>query len=507
MKLMLDDRAIVACSSSTSSNAAIGMIRLSGFHSLEVFEKRFNVPVAKIKPRYAHLVTIYSRAGEKLDEGIVVYFPAPKSYTGENILEITVHGGQLNINKILHSFTDSGDFRLASAGEFTWRALKNKKLSLTQIEGLDLFLHATSEAALVQGLDTLHGQLHREYLALHTAYLKFKTAIELLIDFSDDFGEENAVQNLQRSFSVLAVQVEALYARTKGNINALLLPEIVIVGRTNAGKSSLFNSLCRTNRAIVSEIPGTTRDYITESICIEGTHYHLVDTAGARKSRNLIEKEGIRRAKERLATSFYTILVVNPFQNDVPLPDFPKDFIFDALVFTHADIKGFSERVASLKKCPSAREIFKISLMPQGCDFSGSIEPKSQAGSIEPKSQAGSIEPRSQAGSIEPRSQAGSIEPDLAVPMTVVDQITRDISGKYKDEAQKNPILIHRHQDLLRQADERIKEIQGLMASPTDAGILSAESGVLGGVIEELIGIITPEDVLKTIFENFCIGK
>jgi len=199
MNFYTDESPIIACSTGTSSNTAIAVIRLSGFKDLLALQPFFSFNLSKTKKRVSHLTNIQSE-NQILDNGLLVFFPEGESYTGENVLELSVHGNQLNIDRLLNLFIQNAGFRAAGAGEFTYRALKNKKLSLSQVEGLDMLLNASSNLMLSQGLDILQGELHAQYLALYDAFLKLKAAVELSIDFSEDVGEEESQKLFQNSF-------------------------------------------------------------------------------------------------------------------------------------------------------------------------------------------------------------------------------------------------------------------------------------------------------------------
>ena len=164
--------------------------------------------------------------GEKQDEVNLTYFKGPKSYNGENILELSVHGNILNIETIIKGFIEKGNCRLAKNGEFTYRALKNKKLTLSQVEGLDLLINAQSSMAFHQGLGILNGELKKNYLELREVFLKFKASIEINIDFSEDVGEEIARSNLKGTFGYFKKVLCALYDRTQIDSSSLREPSI-----------------------------------------------------------------------------------------------------------------------------------------------------------------------------------------------------------------------------------------------------------------------------------------
>ncbi len=192
MKFLYSDDPIIACSTCSHAHAAMAVIRISGFKSLSQFEEFLpKLKSGPIEPRrvyYAKLVL----QGQIIDDLCFTYFEGPKSYNGENILELSIHGNTLNVERILGLFVSHGGCRLAHPGEFTYRALKNKKLTLSQVEGLDLFLNANSGYALDQGLSLLSGNLQQVYQELYDLFLVHKSSLELSIDFSEDIGEEAA---------------------------------------------------------------------------------------------------------------------------------------------------------------------------------------------------------------------------------------------------------------------------------------------------------------------------
>lgn len=227
---------IIACSTGSGHNTAIAVIRLSGFNFINDLQATFSVSLKKIRPRYVTRTKIL-RGNKVLDDALITYFPAPSSFTGENILELSVHGNQLLVMEILDTFCKYHGFRHAVPGEFSYRAYKNKKLTLNQIEGLDLLLNACSNFSKSQGLKILNGEIHEKFLELRTAYIELKSAVELKIDFSEDVGEEEADRLFFERNKKLKDLIEELYARTQGNNSNLLNPSVILIGKTNAGKA------------------------------------------------------------------------------------------------------------------------------------------------------------------------------------------------------------------------------------------------------------------------------
>jgi len=591
MNFYTDDKTIIACSTGTQSNTAIAVLRLSGFKNLIDLQKFFSFDLSKTINRKSHLTNIIFE-DKVYDNGLLVFFPEGGSYTGENVLELSIHGNQLNIQRILELFVKHGDCRSAAPGEFTYRALKNKKLSLSQVEGLDMLLNANSSLMLSQGLDILQGDLHAQYLALYDAYLKLKAAIEISIDFSEDVGVEETQKLFQDSFAKFFKLISSLKTRTEGNISSLLSPEIVLVGQTNAGKSSLFNILLKHDRSIVSNIAGTTRDYVSEVIHIDGTNFKLVDTAGIRESTDVIENIGIDRAMNILSRSFYKILIVNPYETNAQYLAKFTDVDFDFLVVSHSDKSDFESRVSTVdfskiktkyiakanfnsleggsiepltisgpmgpllvngsigpgEKSGGPIEPNLKNLGPIEPDFekTGPIEPVGKSispmknakessvdsknssqvlksGSIEPSSKNdGPIEPKieknslnSESGPIGPKdgsiSNLGPIGPKnekISGPTGPIEPFLKShIIKKFDISTANNPILLERHRDVINKIYSKSIEFSNNINEIDDVAILSSEVNILGHSLTELIGIVSPDDVLNSIFANFCIGK
>lgn len=485
MKFLYDDKPIIACSTGTTTNTAIAVIRLSGFEELFTLQKFFSFDLAKIKPRYSHITNIKSDTSV-IDNCLLVFFPKHASFTGENVLELSVHGNQLNVQNIINFFLKDSIFRAAFPGEFSYRALKNNKLTLSQVEGLDLLLNASSNLMLSQGLDILQGDLHSQYLSLHNSFLKLKAALELTIDFSEDVGEDESRALFEKNFSDFQKKISSLYARTQGNVSSLLNPDIVLFGQTNAGKSSLFNLLLKHDRSIVSNIAGTTRDYVSENIFIDGTNYNLIDTAGVRESNDPIEQIGISRAMLKVEKSFYKILLINPLEFNLNALDALSSHHFDLIIFTHASSENFTQKLTTLNLCSVTSDFAFYA------DFlTGSIGPLNSLGPMGPQI----------------KFDAGSIGPDFFKGGSIEPLVKKFISSKFTSFSSKSPILLERHRDCINKIYSQSTSFDNNIKSLADVAIVSSEINLIGNSLSELIGIVTADDVLNSIFANFCIGK
>ena len=519
---------IIACSTGDIGNTAIAVIRLSGDNFLDRINDLFDINLLEIKPRYAYFCTMSWR-DSVIDELVLTFYKNPHSYNGEDVLELSVHGNQINIRRIIDIFCDFKKFRRAKPGEFTYRALQNNKLSLSQVEGLDLLLNANSIFSLDQGFSLLSGSLQESFRSLHDSYLKHRSCVEFGFDFLEDIGEKQHEFLFKESLNQLKNDIYKLHNKVSNQKHNLIKPEITLFGPPNSGKSTLFNILLDSNRALVSNTAGTTRDYLSEDIFINGNFFSLVDTAGLRVSDDAIESAGVEVAKKIISTSFYRILVINPFEFDSEYFASFADFTFDLLIFTHMDITGFEQAyencladIAAVRQGKSGpiepsksgpMEPSKSGPMepsksgPMEPSKSGPIEP-SKSGPIEP-SKSGPIEP-SKSGPIEP-SKFGPIEPIICSLVSLSDsqknKILNDISLKFSKLLDFDPILIERHSDTINEIYLNFCNYHNIVKDENDMAIIASELSIVGHCISELIGIISPDDVLHNIFDNFCIGK
>ena len=484
MKFYADNSAIIACSTGILTNSAIGIIRISGVNFLEDINKFFNVNLVLIESRFATFCKLHFN-NKVYDEVVLTLFRGPNSYNGEDILEIGVHGNQINIQSIIHLITNNSSVRLAHPGEFSFRAYKNKKMNLSQVEGLDLLLNASSIFELEQGQSLISGNLRDSFKNLLDNFLSHKSSVELGFDFLEDMGEEQFKTEFSTSLALLEKNIDFIYNKIKNNNFKIIQPEVCLYGLPNSGKSSLFNRILKDDRALVSDIAGTTRDYINESFFINESVFKLVDTAGIRDTSDFLEGAGINKALEITKNSFYKILVVNPFNFKKEYFAKTREVLFDLIVFTHIDIEGFAEKSTEV------------------IDFIRKV-----AGPIDSTS-SGPIEPTS-SGPIEPTS-SGSIEP-LFVNLIVEDvdfihKLNSLIHAKYMKLIDTDPILIERHVASIRSIHTAFHQYLTVVNNESDMGIISSELNIVGHCISELVGIISPDDILNNIFDNFCIGK
>lgn len=278
--------------------SGVAIIRISGSNALDVLNI---LDVARLEPRVATLGNILdTETGDFVDQGLFIFFPGPNSFTGEDIIELQVHGSEAIISKTLEILKGIDNFRLAEAGEFTRRALFNEKLDLVQIEALNILLGAKSWKEVFVSQKVLRGALSKKVEHWRLQLLDCLADIEAVLDFGDESDSPDSVTfTTVLSVEALSSEISAEIQSLKKNRAIFSGFEIALIGAPNSGKSSLVNALVGRNVSIVSDISGTTRDVIEAEIEIDGIRVRFLDLAGLSKTNDEIEKIGIERAYER----------------------------------------------------------------------------------------------------------------------------------------------------------------------------------------------------------------
>lgn len=296
---MLKDQTIAAIATSTAIGG-IGIVRLSGSESLKIVEAM--TTLKDLKPRHAYFSKFLGKEGEVIDEGVVLYYKGPNSFTGEDVIELQGHGGIVVLNRVLSRTLELGAI-MARRGEFSERAFINGKLDLVQAEAIHDLIVSQSEAQAKAAMNSLTGNFSKKINALLESLIMMRVYIEAAIDFSEEDIDFISDGNVVKGLNELNDQVTALL-KSAGNGKVLTDGlKVVIAGKPNAGKSSLLNALSGEETAIVTDIEGTTRDVLRERIIIEGVPLYIIDTAGLRETSDAIEAEGIKRAKREMANA------------------------------------------------------------------------------------------------------------------------------------------------------------------------------------------------------------
>ena len=305
----MDKDTIVALATPQGSGG-IGIIRLSGNKSKSIAEKITNNP--NLKPRYAQLIQFNNNSLQ--DNAILIYFVAPNSYTGEDVVEFQCHGGRYVTDKVIDLCLNNGA-RLANPGEFTKRAFENGKISLEQAEGIIDIINAETESEAKAGFSLLNGELFKKVDNMQSLLTSKLAEIEVTLDYPEHDIEYETKESIKKSLLSIKQELEKLINTEqtgriiKDGIN------VAILGRPNVGKSSILNKLLGYDRAIVTDVAGTTRDTISESIIYKGIKINLIDTAGIRESQDIVEKIGIDKSIQTIDSADIILLILDNSQD------------------------------------------------------------------------------------------------------------------------------------------------------------------------------------------------
>ncbi|HET7662650.1 MAG TPA: tRNA uridine-5-carboxymethylaminomethyl(34) synthesis GTPase MnmE [Rhodanobacteraceae bacterium] len=306
------DSDTIAAIATAPGAAGVGVVRVSGARADTIARTLLG---REPWPRHAHFAHIHDAAGEVIDHGLLLYFPAPHSYTGEHVLELQLHGSAVVLDQVLRRVCALGA-RLARPGEFSERAFLNGKLDLAQAEAVADLIAARSESAARAALRSLQGRFSRRVEALLDALTLLRVHIEAAIDFPEEEIDFLADPVIGTRLETLQRDLDTLLGEARRGLRLADGLSVVIVGRPNVGKSSLLNALAGDERAIVTAVAGTTRDALREMLDIDGVSLELIDTAGLRETGDEVEREGVRRARAHLERADLALLVTEAGQAD-----------------------------------------------------------------------------------------------------------------------------------------------------------------------------------------------
>ncbi len=300
----------IAAIATPPGEGGVAIIRISGDQALDVAARLFSGPVHRYASHTAHAGQVRNRQGEPIDEVLLLVMHGPRSYTGETTVEIHCHGGRLITRRVLEVILEAGA-RAALPGEFTFRAFLNGKIDLAQAEAVQALIGAKNERALDAAENQLQGKLSRSIHAFQRDLTQVAAILEAWVDFPEEGLEFATTEEIVRKLAEIEQEMETLAATFH---NGRILHDglsLCLIGRPNVGKSSLLNALLDKERAIVSPIPGTTRDVLEDHLKVNGLHLKVSDTAGIRETEEGIEQEGIRRSMQAAQEADVILLVLD----------------------------------------------------------------------------------------------------------------------------------------------------------------------------------------------------
>ncbi|MEY2647409.1 MAG: tRNA uridine-5-carboxymethylaminomethyl(34) synthesis GTPase MnmE [Bacteroidota bacterium] len=437
---------------------AIGIIRLSGAEAISIVDSLFPGKSLALQPANTLHVGVMKEGNKALDEVVISIFKAPRSYTGENVIEISCHGSSFIQQQVIEACIRAGA-RMANPGEFTMRAFLNGKMDLVQAEAVADLIAAASQSAKEAALHQVKGGFSHVLSNMREELIKFSALIELELDFSQEdveFADRTSLRNLLVQIENTIYQL--LESFQLGNVikNGV---SVAIIGKPNAGKSTLLNTLLNENRAIVSNIAGTTRDTIEEVLNIEGVLFRLIDTAGIREGADEIEAIGVERSLEKMRTADLAV------------------YLFDVNTASREDI----HQLRTLLSEQTKQYLLvgnKIDAMHQENDMASMF------------------------GSDVLMISAKNNDHIEALKQALIEKV---VSGKISTES--TIVTNSRHFQSLNKVAENLSSIRKGMEEGISGDLLAIDIRQCLYHLGEITGAISNEDQLDFIFSKFCIGK
>ena len=467
------------CALATSQGGALNVIRVSGERAVEIvsgiFKPRKGAPLADRRTHTVVFGDICTGGTEVLDEVLVTIMRAPHSYTGEDTIEISSHASPYITQQILISLLELGA-RQAAPGEFTMRAFLNGKMDLSRAEAVADLIASTSQASHRLAINQLKGGFSNELGALRNKLLKLTSLLELELDFSEeDVTFADRAELLQLCNEVEGVISGLAGSFSVGNAVKNGVP-VAIVGETNTGKSTLLNALLREDRAIVSDICGTTRDTIEGLMTLSGVSFRFIDTAGLRETHDVVERMGIERTLEQLSKSSIALWLIDPTADTTQIEELAR------------------------KLLPVCREK-KLAVLVNKCDI---VDPITLSRMMEWGKAM--VEKYGAGVEWDPRD-LWAISARQGINLDRLEEFLVRSSAMPSIAAGDVVVTNVRHYEALVRALENIKEVKQGLADGISGDLVSEPLRAAIRNLSEIVGEVTNDEILGNIFANFCIGK
>lgn len=436
----------------------VGILRVSGPLAETVAEA---VLGKKLSPRVANYLPFKDEDGTVLDQGIALFFKAPNSFTGEDVLELQGHGGQVILDLLLKRILQVKGLRIARAGEFSEQAFLNDKLDLAQAEAIADLIDATSEQAARSALKSLQGEFSNKINALVDNVIYLRTYVEAAIDFPDEEIDFLADGKIEAKLNEIIAQLDGVRREAKQGSILREGMKVVIAGRPNAGKSSLLNALAGREAAIVTNIAGTTRDVLREHIHIDGMPLHIIDTAGLRDASDEVERIGIARAWDEIAQADHVLLMIDS---------------------TEQQADQFRNEWANfLEKLPAN---MPVTVIRNKVDLSGEPEGLIQVDDF----------------------TVIRLSAQTKVGVDLLREHLKKSMG-YQSSTEGGFLARRRHLQALETAAEHLERGYIQLTQFLAGELLAEELRLVQNALSEITGQFTSDDLLGNIFSSFCIGK
>ncbi len=447
--------------------SGIGIVRLSGPDVAKACEEILGFLPS---PRHAHYCDFLDADQTVIDQGVAIYYQSPDSFTGEDILELQGHGGVYVLNAVLERVLLL-DIRLAGPGEFSERAFLNDKIDLLQAEAIADLIDANSKQAVQSAMRTLRGQFSEVVHHLVTMLTTIRVSVEAAIDFSDEDIDLMADAKVEESIEETLNQISGVYAQAQQG--ALLKDglQVVITGIPNAGKSSLLNALSGIDSAIVTDIPGTTRDLLKEEISIDGMPIHIIDTAGLRTSDNIVEIEGVKRTHGAIETADQILLVF-----DCTAPEQDVDKVLQPLNLAE---KSADSIESILTRCTLIYN--KIDLLDNAPSKDTILYKNKELSKIHLSAKQG--------------TGIGMLRDHL-----------KTCAG-FRPTEETAFVARERHLAELKKAEKLIKNSLLQLSKGSHLELVAEDLRLAQNHLSTITGEFTSDDLLGEIFSSFCIGK